>query len=229
MTRPDRVAIYWAPAPGHALRRFGEDLLAGRRRPAGVAADDWDRLVAEPRRYGFHATIKAPFALADGVDLDRVLTVLARHARAERPFAMPALVVRRIGRFVALVEPVPQIALSGLAARTVVALEPLRGPLTPADRARRGVDALPPDARDRVERWGYPYVFEDFRFHMTLTGPLPDPDPGIADALGAEALADVGTDPLVVDALELVVEDRRGVPFRVAARVRFGDGAIERA
>src|SRR5260370_30562784 len=70
-----RYAIYFVPAPVTALYRFGAaalgyDCFTG----ADIATLDalpvdagaWRELTREPRRYGFHATLQAPFHLAAG-------------------------------------------------------------------------------------------------------------------------------------------------------------------
>ncbi|MGE0233334.1 MAG: DUF1045 domain-containing protein, partial [Flavobacteriaceae bacterium] len=77
-----RVAIYFAPAPETALWRaasawLGRDAAHEGRQPAvleaalGRAAAD--EILAAPRRYGFHATLKAPFHLRDPFSLEDVV------------------------------------------------------------------------------------------------------------------------------------------------------------
>ena len=69
-----RYAIYYAAAPGSELDRFGANLLgydawSGEDLPFpdGVAErmPDWRDLTQDPRKYGFHATLKAPLMLAE--------------------------------------------------------------------------------------------------------------------------------------------------------------------
>ena len=64
-----RYAIYYTPAPGSDLDRFGAQLL-GYDAFTGVdlpfpdsilqMSPDWHDLTRDPRKYGFHATLKAP-------------------------------------------------------------------------------------------------------------------------------------------------------------------------
>ena len=137
------------------------------------------RVTASPRRYGFHATLKAPFRLADGVDEARLSAEIARLADSVGSFQMHALKVDRLNGFIALLLACPSEALADLERRCVVALDPLRAPMEEAERARRVSASLTPRQRDFLERWGYPYVFDEFRFHMTLTERVDDADAGL--------------------------------------------------
>jgi hypothetical protein len=87
---------------------------------------------------------------------------------------MPVIrpVVGSISGFIAVIPAEPPPALIRLAADCVTAFDSFRAPLTDADRARRNPSRLTPAQRDHLDRWGYPYVMDDFRFHMTLTGRL---------------------------------------------------------
>ena len=172
-----RYAIYWAPAPGplaaFAAAWLGWDPAAG----TGVAHPDLPGLplpVAEltqtPQKYGFHGTLKAPFRLAEGATRAGLEDAVAAFAARTAPVALPGLRLARIDRFLALVPEGDAAGLNALAARIVADLDGFRAPLTPEDLARRKADALPPRQRALLERWGYPDVMDDFRFHLTLTG-----------------------------------------------------------
>jgi putative phosphonate metabolism protein len=177
-----RYALYYAPPAASPLFRFGAGIL-GTDAETGVDApflsgppfdeSDWPDLTAEPRRYGFHATLKAPFALADDAAEADLLLAARSFARARKAFVVPRLTVAALGDFVALVPADPAPALDELAADCVRAIDPLRAPLTDADRARRLSAPLTERQVGYLDRWGYPYVLEEFRFHMTLTGRLP--------------------------------------------------------
>ncbi len=134
---------------------------------------DWHELTADPRKYGFHATLKAPFLLADGqteASLCRPSTAsLARRAKslgsrrwsARSAASSPSCPTRPSHRW----QSSPTTASREF--------EPFRAPLTDHDRQRRLKSPLTPRQIEHLDRWGYPYVFEEFRFHMTLTGSLP--------------------------------------------------------
>lgn len=224
-----RYAVYFAPAPdGDLWRRasavIGRDAVTGADLafPAAAPCDapDWRELTAEPRRYGFHATLKAPFELVDAADEDMLVDAARVFAASRAPFVVPRLTVRVIGDFVALTPDTPSTALDRLAADCVVAFEPLRAPLSAFDRDRRVAKLTDPRHVASVDRWGYPWVFEDFRFHMTLTGRLPR-DLWSPVVTGLDALLDGTTDDVVVDAISIFKQDDRSAPFRVVARLPF--------
>ena len=181
MTDKPRYAIYYAAAPDSELDRFGAHLLGydafsrkTLRFPVDIeqALPDWGELAQDPRKYGFHATLKAPFILADGKTEAELLAACAEFAAMPRPIPVIAPVVDAIGDFIAIVPSQPFAELQALAADAVRHFDDFRAPLTPQDRARRHPERLTPRQREYLDRWGYPYVMEEFRFHMTLTGRL---------------------------------------------------------
>ena len=178
MTSVPRYAIYYAAAAGNELDRFGAQWLGYDARsgedlpfPDGAAqvAADWRDLTRDPRKYGFHATLKAPMALASGKSEAELLAACAAFARTPRPIPVIRPVVDSISGFIAVVPGEPSAELERLAADCVREFDSFRAPLTPEDRMRRNPSALTPRQREHLDRWGYPYVMEDFRFHMTLT------------------------------------------------------------
>ena len=181
-----RYALYYVPPPGTALAEFGARWLGrdGSAPPggAGVSAEDWRRAVAAPRRYGFHATLKAPFRLAEGRDERELGEALERFCRRRGPAPVGKLALRVLSDFLVLA-PLDPRAAATLAAECVSAFEDFRAPSTGAEIARRRPDRLTASQQANLKRWGYPYVFEDFRFHLTLTGPL---EPGDRARFGAE-------------------------------------------
>jgi putative phosphonate metabolism protein len=181
MTGTTRYAIYYACEPDSELGRFGAHLLgydafSGKGLPfpddIARAVPDWRELTLDPRKYGFHATLKAPLSLAQSkteADLIAACDAFAAGPR-KTPVIKPA--VNALGDFIAVVPAERSVELERLAADCVSAFDCFRAPLTPEDRARRNPDRLTPRQRDYLDRWGYPYVMEEFRFHMTLTGRL---------------------------------------------------------
>ncbi len=63
-------------------------------------------------------------------------------------------------------------ALRALAAAAVRFFSPLRTPPEAAEIARRMTGAISPRQVAYALEWGYPYIFEEYDFHITLTGPL---------------------------------------------------------
>lgn len=145
----------------------------------GFPAEKLLRVTASPRVYGFHATLKAPFRLADGVDETKLSAEIARLAGSVAKFPVPALKVDRLNGFIALLLTGSNAALADLERRCVVELDALRAPMEEAERVRRSTAGLTQRQRDYLARWGYPYVFEEFRFHMTLTERVDDAVAGV--------------------------------------------------
>lgn len=155
----------WDPARGQACAPPNIDGL-----PAPVAG-----LTERPRRYGFHATLKAPFALAPGRSPEELHEAARTLASGIAPRTIrEGLELQGIGGFLALLPRGDVSEVNRLAETIVRELDPFRAPLTDADRERRGADRLSPHLRALLERWGYPYVMDAFRFHLTLTGLLED-------------------------------------------------------
>jgi len=180
-----RYALYYAPKAESALWHFGSTIIgydaadgSDHSVPsyATLLADRWRELTAEPRKYGFHATLKAPFHLATGVDEETLRGALRKYSQSTSSALIDGLAVASIGPFIAL-RPTGDVArLNALASDIVRAFEPFRAPLIAADRERRLKSPLTERQIDYLDRFGYPYVHEEFRFHMTLSGPLHSDD-----------------------------------------------------
>jgi hypothetical protein len=127
-------------------------------------------------------------------------------------------VVDSISGFIAVIPAEPSAELELLAAEATKAFDPFRAPLSPEDRARRNPDRLTPRQRDYLDRWGYPYVFEEFRFHMTLTGRLPAERREPVVAMLRERFAATGAGPLTVDSISLCRQESPNSRFRVIGR-----------
>lgn len=224
-----RYAIYFTPAPDSALWQLasawiGRDTHADRAvpRPAAldVAPDDLTAATANPSRYGFHATLVAPFELAPGRDeddLDETLVTFCRNWPAFRT----ALKVGGIYDFLALVPTHADPRLDTLAAACVRGFDRFRAPLSDADLARRDSPELSDHERALLKRWGYAHVLDAFRFHMSLTGALPEASLARLQPRLAALFADVLQEPVAIDGLSLVKQTDRASPFRCIARHGF--------
>ncbi|MBL8675092.1 MAG: DUF1045 domain-containing protein [Rhodospirillales bacterium] len=233
-----RYAIYYAPPPGSELRRrgaawLGRDAAGGAAAHAltnGIAPDRRHAVTREPSRYGLHATLKAPFHLADGRSTAALDAALAAFAATTAPVALGLFEVSTLAGFVALRPRVAPGTLGLLVAEIVESFDGFRRPPGDGELERRHAAGLTYRQAANLRRWGYPYVMEDFRFHITLTGPLEDPEratiaSGLASLLGP-ALAS----PVALDALTLFVEPKPGGAFYEVARYALtGAGALDAA
>ncbi|MEM6664275.1 MAG: DUF1045 domain-containing protein [Pseudomonadota bacterium] len=188
----ERYAVYYAPPKGSALARFGAAWL-GWDIDTGAAVDRLEvpglpvplpDLTARARRYGFHGTLKPPFFLSEGTSADALATALSQYCRSAAPVAAPPLRLRQMGHFFALVPDGASEGLVGLAAWLVEALDAYRAPPRDEEVARRRSAGLSARQDANLVRWGYPYVMDEFRFHLTLTDGVPiESAPAIEAAL----------------------------------------------
>lgn len=191
-----RYAVYWLP--DGPLGRAGAAWLGWDAR-AGTASDDPADGTDGPRKYGFHATVKPPFRLARGTDGAGLRDTARDLAAGLAPFDLCALRVSRLGPFLALM---PEANPAALAAAFVEGLDAFRAPSPPEELARRRAPGLTPSQDALLRRWGYPYVMDEFRMHLTLTGP----DPSDATEAAASAVFAPLAGPHRIEALSLVGE-----------------------
>ena len=231
-----RFAIYAAPgiavqdagpadAVGAALRERAEQWL-GRSvmggtvppgAPAGWIREVSDAITMDARRYGFHGTLKAPFRLAEGRAPEELDAAVARFAAGRAGVVIPRLSLARLGGFFALVPGAAATELRALADDVVTGLDAFRAPLTDAEFARRRPESLTPRQRELLKAWGYPYVLEEFRFHLTLTDRIPaERRPAVERTLRGWFADSLGAD-VPVTALALFIEDEPGAPFLLHA------------
>lgn len=225
-----RYAIYFAPGCETPLGSFGVSVLGydsntGRSvTPAtmgGLSAPEWLAATAEPRRYGFHATLKAPFRLQSGLTEDELLAELHVLAARREAVLVGPVEVAAIGEFIALRPMDEGRAVRALAQDCVEHFERFRSPLSDDERQRRRPDRLTMRQRELLETYGYPYVAEQYRFHLTLAGPIaPERQ---AEARGALAGRFAATDAhsVMVDHIALVKQEGPGEAFRVMASARL--------
>ncbi|MBC8050362.1 MAG: DUF1045 domain-containing protein [Chitinophagales bacterium] len=221
----ERYAIYWAPPRGSALEAFGRAWLgADAEAGAYIASEDFGldaalsaRAVAAPRRYCLHATMKAPFRLAPWRDEAELRAAMAAFCARRRRFTAGPLKLHTFGDYLTLMPEPPLAELDWLAAECVSHFDSFRAPLTDADRARR-MQGLPPAQAALMEQFGYPYIFNEFGFHVTIAGPLLQPELDVvADAL-APACAAFTASPLKIEELCLFGDPGGDGPFRLIER-----------
>lgn len=218
-----RFAIYYVPPEG-ALADFGAawlgwDIARGRAalQPdlSGLAG-----ITETPRKYGFHGTLKPPFRLAGGAapeDLERAVAQLAAELT---PASCAGLELTALGRFLALMPHGDTGPLNALAAACVRGLDRFRAPLSADELARRRKARLSDRQDALLRQWGYPYVLEQFRFHLTLTGPLPKPEIAAWTATARQQLPDLPA-PFTIDQIALCGERADG-RFELVRRYALG-------
>jgi phosphonate metabolism protein PhnN/1,5-bisphosphokinase (PRPP-forming) len=230
-----RYALYFAPATGSpwwqaGWRWLGRDASTADNLPrypvSGVPPLMLEKLTADARRYGFHATLKAPFRLNEGFDESHLLTMAQAFAAAQRPVELQGVRIGHLGDFLALRPSGPLDEIAALAMRCVSYFDNLRAAPTATELAKRRRAGLSARQEALLQRWGYPYTEEEFRFHLTLTDSLAGVDADAVYALrkaAEECFAPVmAGEPLTIDALTIFREDKPGTPFSVWRRIPFG-------
>lgn len=225
MTMP-RYGLYFTtpsdvPLSASAVSWLGYDAWSGNavsHAPStGIPDERLRAITAAPRKYGFHATLKAPFRLAPDHDEGSLLDAMEMFAEKHTSVVIDRIECRWIGPFLALVPDVQGKDISDLAATIVERFEPFRAPLGRAEIARRLESPLSAVQREHLDRWGYPYVFDEFRFHMTLTGALAEELRPAIDAAARRHFRPHLGKPLTVAALCVFRQDHGDAPFRVLA------------
>ena len=246
-----RYALYFAPPPGTACHDAGSTWLgrdaendAQRLQPPidGMPPSVLAALTTSARRYGFHATLKAPFRLVAGCEEADLLAMARRFCSTQHPVPLHDLAVHRQDDFLALCPAMHDAEVNALAMRCVGEFDTLRAAPHADELTRRRHAGLGTRGEELLLRWGYPYVDEAYRFHMTLTDSLAAVDTATVAALERAATVHfqpaLTAGPMAIEALCVVKEDAPGAPLSIIARYgfqaeasshrpgRLGDGSV---
>lgn len=219
-----RYAIYCTPLTGHPLLKLIEPWFARSAYGTHVTADtgpfsnqEHTALTATRARYGFHATMKAPFHLASNYDADNLPLILKGLATRQNAVDVGKLQVARFGNYLALTPVQQPQNLTNLAQAIVEAFEPARAPLSEDELARRDKPHLSERERELLLRWGYAATEENFKFHMTLAGPVEGDLLDRAQTYLTDLVAPALAEPFILDTLALFAEPDPPGPFHIIA------------
>jgi putative phosphonate metabolism protein len=228
-----RYAVYYSPSQTSLLHRLGSSWLGYNAYTGEDVVQPGEGtlrgVTEQASHYGLHATFKAPFHLKPGMKLQDVCTATSMVAQYQPAVVIPKLVLRVIDGFLALVPETQGGDLAELAAACVSKLDHLHCPPEASEIARRLSANLSPRQRDHLTRWGYPYVFEEFHFHITLTGKLKDGKMPEIRKLAEKHFEDVLDQPLSISALTTFMEAAPDVrmraldAFALAANLKAAD------
>lgn len=219
-----RYAIYFSPPRDHELtvaaaQWLGRDAFSDMPIPAmglgALGAGAQAYYTAAPRRYGFHATLKAPFRLASHFREPDLVRALKAFCGEMAPVTVPQLQIGLLGGFFALVPSQANAHLNDLANRIVANFDRYRAPASEAELERRRPDRLSQGELRNLYNWGYPYVFDAFRFHMTLTGHVEEHERERVEIALRRHFGGLPEQGVVIDRLTLFVEREPGAPFEV--------------
>lgn len=227
MTAYQRYALYYAPSAQSHLGRFGNgwlgrdpvtDVELARPFVAGLDADDVIAATKSPTRYGFHGTLKPPFALKDGQSLAELEAAVENLCADSAPVTCGPLELKSISRFLALVPTDPVAPLEHLAGRLVRDLDDFRAPEDTEAMSKRRAAGLTARQESYLVAWGYPYVMEEFRFHLTLSNKLEPDQLEQFEASLAPLIAPLCKTAFTIDDICLFGDPGDGKPFCLLKR-----------
>ena len=230
-----RFAVYFSPPDDSALAHFGarwlgRDAITDEAIAQPICPDMTParlaELTARARQYGLHGTLKPPFALGRGrsmAELDAAITALARR---QHDFSID-LEVGELDGFLAWLPQSKKDEIENLAALCVTELDDFRRPASAAELARRRAAGLTARQDELMLRWGYPYVLDEFHFHLTATDRLAEHETHQWRAMSAQGRAGLSFDDVRFDALCLFMQSAPGSNFCLIARYGF-DGNVKR-
>lgn len=224
-----RYALYYAPERDSRLWEklccwFGHDPETNQPvvRPAvtDISTDRLIELTKTPARYGPHATIKAPFRLQPGMHISQLTQRLEEFCAGLCNFALPQLTLACINNFFCLIPCEDLIILEKIAAACVREFDRFRAPFTPLEKARWRAVILTEKEKYNLRRWGYPYVLDCYRFHITLTAQIYDP--AERNRVHRAIMHEFGTlleqEPIWINGISLFVEPGPDKPFQLQQR-----------
>jgi putative phosphonate metabolism protein len=227
-----RYAIYFVPDPAGPLHHLGStwlgrDAYSGRQleQPPGLQPE----LTAEAGRYGFHGTLKPPFRLKPAVSPVALASTVQTLAHQHESFSAGPLELKIVDGFLALLPAEDSVALHHLASDCVQRLDDFRAPTGESELRKRRAVGLTEEQDAMLEHWGYPYVLDEFRFHMTLTARLTDDEAAMLVPLAEQHFEAVLGRPFQVDALTIMVEPEESAPFMVQDRIPLIHNALKAA
>lgn len=228
-----RYALYYSPAPSSLFwelgcKWLGRDPLTQKKivqdHFSGVNPDRLYELTKTAGRYGLHATLKAPFRMAPLSSESNLRSDLNVFSRRYSSFLAPPLELRQIDDFFCLCPQVPSVQLNSLADDCVRTFDEYRAPLTRIELARRRAEILTTEEKKHLSTWGYPYVMDQFRFHITLTGRISDAyEKIVIRAMLSQIFEPVIGKPFLIEAVSLFIEPALGQPFIYSERYPLND------
>jgi len=229
-----RYALYFSPAPDSPWWQAGATWLGrdpmhngkiAQTHIAGVPDILLSQLTSEARRYGFHATLKAPFNLLEGFQEADLIQMASAFAQVQPVISIRSMQIRMMGNFLALRPQGDEAEINALAMRCVSYFDLLRRAPDAAYLAKRRHAGLSARQEALLQQWGYPYTEEEYRFHLTLSDDLLNVDADAQYALRKAAEQQFSrlleNAPLDIDALTIFREERPGAPLNFWMRFPF--------
>ena len=176
-----RYAIYYAPIENPELDLFGKcwlgwDPYKGEETTKSDLSKlpsfkKFSSLVLTPKQYGFHGTIKAPFKLKNEYTYNDLENKVREISKQIHSFYFDQLIIKKLGNFIGLI-PTNNLKVNAVSNKFVEELDYLRDELSENEIKKRKPHKLTSNQKQMLFKWGYPYVFDEFKFHLTLTSKL---------------------------------------------------------
>lgn len=202
-----RVAIYYSPGSCSPLLQVAEQWFEMKTTGTMSESETADML-KDPKRYGFHATIKPPFKLKDQYSIGDVEQQMQRFCQHTSSFITPHMEVAKIGRFFCIKPVEESWEINSLASSVVQRFDNFREPAREKDLERRRLTGLNFRQDELLIEWGYPYVLSEFIFHMTLTGKITDErqNKSLREEL-KKRFSQALSEPLNIDSLSMYTQE----------------------
>ncbi len=176
-----RYAIYYVPSENSELDLFGKcwlgwDPYKGEETTKSDLSKlpsfkKFSSLVLTPKQYGFHGTIKAPFKLKNEYTYNDLENKVREISKQIHSFYFDQLIIEKLGNFIGLI-PTNNLKVNAVSNKFVEELDYLRDELSESEIKKRKPHKLTSNQKQMLFKWGYPYVFDEFKFHLTLTSKL---------------------------------------------------------
>jgi hypothetical protein len=179
-------------------------------------------ITRSPRKYGFHGTLKPPFALASGQTPKALFQAVEGFSCKRQAFYLPPLRPVVLDGFVALIPKASCPEMHQLADDCVRFFDPLRAPSTAEELDRIRTHGLTDSQEANLIRWGYPYVMSDYRFHLTLSGRIQNVrERKNLLAAVSERFQPLEKERVVVDAISIFHQTGPEAPFQIIRTYPF--------
>lgn len=227
-----RYAICYAPEKNSPLNSFGQtwlgrDVRTGNRidqpEVEGVYSQELRNIVSPAAFYGFHGTLKPPFYLPVPELEEKLISDIQAFAASEKSFHLPRLTVARIGRILVLEPERSSDPINRLAERCVRHFDSYRRSSSCEDSDDRASSRLSSTQQENIIKWGNPYVMDEFKFHLSLTGPILDIH--LSDHLMRviqRQIAALDLNSIEVASICLFFQADKNQPFLLHSRYKFG-------
>ena len=217
-----RYAIYYLPDPTSNLwekasRWLGRDACLGSNvtfdliLPHGLV--NHELLVKTPSLYGFHATLKPPMRLDSKKTKDQLYTEVGTFADKRKPIPIPALTVKKLGNFLALVPGQQSLEIKDFARSCVISFDKYRAEPSDLELERRRASGLSTRQNDLLTQWGYPYVMDEFKFHLSLTGKIDSKCASVLQPFLSEYFKETEIANLRLDRIAILSQSDSKSPF----------------